>query len=168
MLVVKKRSWDGQLADTKILNKLRLCIKSMRPLSIAWQRLGSDIVTLYALLLHFAPVLKCIWLSNQQVEFDILLGFSSAKNWTGMMSDTNKSWFSLQWRHNKLYGISNHLRLDCLLNRLFRRRSKKTSKLRVTGLCEGNPSAKGPVTRKMFSFDDVVMCVYVTYIPVSL
>ena len=25
-----------------------------------------------------------------------------------------------------------------LLNRLFRRRSKKTSKLRVTGLCEGN------------------------------
>ena len=27
---------------------------------------------------------------------------------------------------------------DCLLNRLFRRRSKKTSKLRVTGLCEWN------------------------------
>ena len=33
-------------------------------------------------------------------------------------------------------------RLDYLLNRLFRRRSKKTSKLRVTGLCEG----KSPVT----------------------
>ena len=27
---------------------------------------------------------------------------------------------------------------DCLLNRLFRRRSKKTPKLPVTGLCEGN------------------------------
>ena len=27
---------------------------------------------------------------------------------------------------------------DCLLNRLFRRKSKKTSKLRVTGLCVGN------------------------------
>ena len=27
-----------------------------------------------------------------------------------------------------------------LFNHLFRRRSKKTSKLRVTGLCEGNPS----------------------------
>ena len=38
---------------------------------------------------------------------------------------------SLQWRHNEQ-------RLDCLLNRLFRRRSKKTSKLCVTGLCEGN------------------------------
>ena len=40
---------------------------------------------------------------------------------------------------------------------------KKTSKLRVTGLCVGNsPGAvnsphKGPVTRKMFPFDDVIM-----------
>ena len=40
---------------------------------------------------------------------------------------------SLQWRNNV-----NHWRHDCLLNRLFRRRSKKTSKLRVTGLCAGN------------------------------
>ena len=30
-------------------------------------------------------------------------------------------------------SVSNHLRHDCLLNRLFRRRSKKTSKLRVIG-----------------------------------
>ena len=34
-------------------------------------------------------------------------------------------------------GVSNHQPHDCLLNRLFRHRSKKTSKLRVTGLCEG-------------------------------
>ena len=45
---------------------------------------------------------------------------------------------TLQWRHNEHNGVSNHRRLDCLLNRLFRRRSKKTSKFRVTGLCEGN------------------------------
>ena len=31
----------------------------------------------------------------------------------------------------------------CLLNRFFGRRSKKTSKLRVTGLCEGNPPVIG-------------------------
>ena len=31
----------------------------------------------------------------------------------------------------------------CLLNRLFRRRSKKTSKLSVTGLCEGNSPVTG-------------------------
>ena len=33
---------------------------------------------------------------------------------------------------------SNHRRLDCLLYRLFRRRSKKRPKFHVTGLCEGN------------------------------
>ena len=32
----------------------------------------------------------------------------------------------------------NHLPHDCLLNRLFRHRSKKTPKPRVTGLCAGN------------------------------
>ena len=43
---------------------------------------------------------------------------------------------ALQWRHNGRDGGSNHQSHDCLLNRLFRRRSKKTSKLRVTGhLC---------------------------------
>ena len=43
--------------------------------------------------------------------------------------------------------------VDCLLNPLFRRRSKKTSKLRVTGFCEGEFTAD----RKMFPFDDVIM-----------
>ena len=45
---------------------------------------------------------------------------------------------SFQWRHNKRHGISNHRRLDCLLNRSFMRRSKRTSKLRVTGRCGWN------------------------------
>ena len=45
---------------------------------------------------------------------------------------------SLQWRHNERDGVWNHQPDDCLLIRLFRRRSKKTPKLRVTGLCEGN------------------------------
>ena len=49
----------------------------------------------------------------------------------------------LQWRHNERDDVSNHQRFDCLLNRLFRRRSKKTSKLRVTGLCEGNSPVTG-------------------------
>ena len=50
---------------------------------------------------------------------------------------------TLQWRLNECDGVSNHRPLDCVLNRLFRRRSKKTSKLRVTGLCEGNPLVTG-------------------------
>ena len=50
---------------------------------------------------------------------------------------------TLQWRHNERDGVPNHRYLECLLKRLFRRRSKKTSKLRVTGLCEGNPPVTG-------------------------
>ena len=69
------------------------------------------------------------------------------------------SMFALRWRHNDHAGVSNHQPHGCLLNRLFRRKSKKTSKLRVTGLCAGpvNFPYKWPVTRKMFPFDDVIM-----------
>ena len=42
------------------------------------------------------------------------------------------------WRHNEHDGVSNHQHHDCLLSRLFRRRSNKTSKPRIAGLCEGN------------------------------
>ena len=49
----------------------------------------------------------------------------------------------LHWRHNERGSVSNHQRLDCLLNSFLRRRSKKTSKLRATGLCEGNPPVTG-------------------------
>ena len=48
----------------------------------------------------------------------------------------------IQWRHNNKHdGISNHQPHNCLLNRLFKHRSKKTSKHRITGLCEGNSPA---------------------------
>ena len=63
---------------------------------------------------------------------------------------------TLRWRHNEHDSVSNHQPRDCLLNGLFRRISKKTSKLRVTGLCMGNSPGpvnsphKGPVTRKCF------------------
>ena len=42
--------------------------------------------------------------------------------------------YSVHLRHNKRDGVSNHRRLVSLLNRLFRRRSKEASKLRVIGL----------------------------------
>ena len=74
---------------------------------------------------------------------------------------------SLQWRHNGQFGISNHRPSDCLLNCLFKPRSKKTSKLGVTDHCEGNSWGidrrpvnfphKGPVTWLVFPFDDVIM-----------
>ena len=69
-----------------------------------------------------------------------------------------QAYLSLQWCHNECDGVSNHRRLGCLLNRLFRRRSQKTPKHRVTGFCEGNsPVKKGPVSRKMLPLNDVIM-----------
>ena len=53
----------------------------------------------------------------------------------------------LQWRCNGCDGVSDHRRIDCLLNRLLRRRLMKTSKLRVAGLCAGN----SPVTGEFLS-----------------
>ena len=44
----------------------------------------------------------------------------------------------LQWRHNERDGVWNHQPHECLPNRLIMRKSKKTSKLRVTAFCEGN------------------------------
>ena len=49
----------------------------------------------------------------------------------------------LQWRQNEIDCISNHQRLDCLLNRFSRHRSNKTSKLRVSGLFDRNPPLTG-------------------------
>ena len=49
----------------------------------------------------------------------------------------------LQRRHNGRDSVSNDQPHDCSLKRLFRRRSKKTSKLRVTGLCAGNSPVTG-------------------------
>ena len=45
--------------------------------------------------------------------------------------------YKLQWHHNERDDVSNDQRHDCLS----RRRSKTTSNLRVTGLCEGNSPA---------------------------
>ena len=46
---------------------------------------------------------------------------------------------ALRWRHNERDGVSNHRRFHCWLRRI----SKKTSKLRVTGLCAGNSPVTG-------------------------
>ena len=70
--------------------------------------------------------------------------------------------FSLRWRHNGRVSVSNHQPHDCLLNRLCRRRSKKTSKLRVTGLCVGNSPGTGEFPAQMPS--DAEKFSYVVYI----
>ena len=102
---------------------------------------------------------RCEWSNNRSIimSCEILSELLS----TEFASSSEAT--ALQWRHNDHDSVSNHQPPGCLLNLLFRRRSKKTSKLRVTGLCVGNSSGpvnsphKGPVTRKMFPFGDVIM-----------
>ena len=83
-----------------------------------------------------------------------------------------------QWRHYGRDSVSNHQLHDCLLNRLFRRRSKKTSKLRVTGLCAANstgdrwiPRTNGQLHGKCFHLitsscwtECIIKCVHLTRI----
>ena len=70
---------------------------------------------------------------------------------------------ALQWRHNGRDDVSNNKPRDYLLNRLFRRRLKKHQRsaslafVWVIHRWPVNYPHKGPVTRKTFPFDDVIM-----------
>ena len=85
-------------------------------------------------------------------------GNRQSKRWPGSISlihqiciDHEVCDCALQWRHNGCDGVSNHQPHDCLFTRLFRCRSKKTSKLRITGLCVGNSPVTGEFSAQMAS-----------------
>ena len=66
----------------------------------------------------------------------------------------------LQWRDNECDGVSNYQPHDCLLNRRRSKRHQSSASLAfVRGIHRrpANSPHKGPVTRKMFPFDDVIM-----------
>ena len=73
------------------------------------------------------------------------------KAWTKLSTFCRRMLQTLQWRHNGHDSVSNHQPYDCLLNRLFRRRSKKPSMLCVTGLCAGNSPGTGEFPAQMAS-----------------
>ena len=71
----------------------------------------------------------------------------------------------LQWRHNGCDAVLYHQSNDCLLNRWFKRRSKKKNRSSaslaiVWGIYRWpvNSPHKWPVTQKMFPFDDAITC----------
>ena len=82
--------------------------------------------------------------------FILYMAFSTA------YSISNGICTPLQWRHIGRASVSNHQPHDCLLNWLFRRRSKKTSKLRVTGLCARNSPGTGEFPAQMASYAENV------------
>ena len=95
-----------------------------------------------------------VFLRVQMTITQIILLWFWSNNWN-INQYGRVNWFihitTLQWRHNGCNSVSNHQPHDCLLNHLFRRRSKKTSKLRVTGLCAGNSPGTGEFPAQMAS-----------------
>ena len=72
--------------------------------------------------------------------------------------------FSLQWRHNEHDCVSNHQRLDCLINHFFQAQIKQNIKAPrhwpLWGEFTGHRwilRTKGQWHGKMFPFDDVIM-----------
>ena len=72
--------------------------------------------------------------------------------------------YSLQWRHNKHHGVSNHQPHDSpaiVYSDADQRKNQSFASLAfVRGIHRGpvNSPHKLPVTQKMFPFDDVIMC----------
>ena len=70
---------------------------------------------------------------------------------------------TLPWRHNECDGVSNHRHLDCLLNRFSGADQRKDLRSASPAVVRGvhwwpmTSLQKGPVTRTMFPFYDVVM-----------
>ena len=95
-------------------------------------------IALHCIALHcilFYSILLPLW-QVRTMELSMVWGLFHK----GFMDSESKP---LQRRHNERNRVSNHQRFDCLVNCLFRRRSKKTSKLHVTCLCEGNSPVTG-------------------------
>ena len=98
---------------------------------------------------------KCYFIYHTNMYFLFLL-FLWWENCKRLVNDRLSNWLplsqpfvlpravhTLRWRHNDRDGVSNHQPYDCVLNRLFRHRWKKTSKLPVTGPCAGNSPVTG-------------------------
>ena len=115
--IARRLHWDGNV----VLTKFRHCITGKRNLSLDWWKNG--------------PLVDILIKSDKQISLYFWLTDQLTHAYCCGKDSSVKS--ILQWRHNERNGVSNHRRPDCLLNRLFRRRSKKTSKLSVTGLCWG-------------------------------
>ena len=97
-------------------------------------------------------------------DFNNITHYSDTSSVIKTLNFTDRT-FPLQWRHNEHDGVSNHQHHDCLLNRLFRRRSKKISKLCASGLCEGNSPVTSEFHTKMTSNVEKVAFLWRHHVP---
>ena len=108
-----------------------------------------------------------MWRSKNMCEYDYtminywltqwyLVTHTCVCEWVNRWFNDGSAPVPLRWRHNDHAGVSNHQPHGCLLNRLFRLKSKITSKLRVTGLCAGNSPGTGEFPAQMASYAENV------------
>ena len=102
------------------------------------------------------------WCETHRAHYDAIVMITllstsiSSQSTAPLFTSSTITRYPLLWRHDEHDSVSNHQPHGCLLNRLFRRRSKKTSKLRVPGLCVGNspgpwiPRTKDQIRGKCF------------------
>ena len=112
--------------------------------------------------LHLTSLPICITIASLALWHRMFAPMSAKLSWRIWMKLTwnqTTTKHTFQWRHNERDGVSNHQPHDCLLNRLFRHRSKETSKLRVTGLCEGNSPVTGEfIAQRASNAENVSIC----------
>ena len=113
--------------------------------SILWHSLDINSWMFMGVIRNMCPNITRLTLLLQLTGFK---EFADVKSWC--------TFSPLQWRHNGRDRVSNHQPRDCLLNRLFRRRSKKISKLRATGVCAGNSPGTGEFPAQMASYAENV------------
>ena len=119
-----------------------------------------------------------LWASICSIDYVVLtLRHWVHWQWVTECCDKGSSkaaYIPLKWRHNEHDGVSNHQRHECLLNRFFQAQIKKKHQSSASlafarRIHRGNVNSphKGPVTRKMFPFNDVIMPQYhlAHYIP---
>ena len=112
---------------------------------------GSALVQVMACYLFTAKPLPERMLTYCQLDTKEQMPVKFKSKLTKMHWKMSSRKWTLQWRHNGRDGVSNHLPHQCLLNRVFERRSRKTSKLRLTGLCVGNSPGTGEFPAQMAS-----------------
>ena len=111
---------------------------------------------------HFTHISRNVYFI-QTLKFDFVNVLETSPNYsvdwtlcTFLIYRGNLTSSSLQWRQNGRDSVSNHQPHDCFLFRLFRHRSKKTSKLCVTGLCVGISPEAGEFPAQMASYAENV------------
>ena len=118
-------------------------INSCKSTNRVTEILMSSIWRLISIKVDFVPE-ECDCLINKPAQYIAV---------TKTVWDRRRPW---QWRHNERDGASSHEPHQCLLDRLFCSRSKKTLNLRVSGLVAGISPVTVEFPARMTSYAEKV------------